>query len=125
MFVRTKQQVNGKISILIVENIRESGKVRQKTLRRIATVLPNEVDRFLELAEHIKAEMETDREPNLFPSTTLAEMVIASRNLSLSDDSPIPVNLRKLREESRQVSTKFMKACMMKLDFQGFSKPVE
>ena len=104
MFVRTKQQVNGKVSILIVENVRESGKVCQKTLRRVATVLPDEVERFLELAEHIKAEMETNREPNLFPSQTLAEIVIASRKRSLSDDSPIPVNLRKIREESRIVT---------------------
>jgi len=104
MFVRTKQQVNGKVSILIVENVRDSGKVCQKTLRRVATVLPNEVDRFLELSEHIKAEMEINREPNLFPTQTLAEMVIASRKRSLSDDIPIPVNLRKIREESRIVT---------------------
>ena len=33
MFVRTKHQVNGKVSSLIVEHVRESCKVRQKTLR--------------------------------------------------------------------------------------------
>jgi transposase len=104
MFVRTKHQVNGKVSLLIVENVRESGQVRQKILRRIATVLPEEVDRFRELAEHIKATMELEREPNLFPAPTLAEMVISSRRRSESDDSPLPVNLRKLREESRIVS---------------------
>ena len=104
MFVRTQPQANGKISILIVENVRESGKVRQKTLRRVATVLPSEVERFKELAEHIKAEMEIATEPNLFPATTLAEMVISSRKRSLSDDSPLPVNMRKIREEHRVVS---------------------
>lgn len=84
--------------------IRESGKVRQKTLRRVATVLPSEIERFKELAEHIKAEMEIASEPNLFPAETLGEMVIASRKRSLSDDSPLPVNMRKIREEDRVVS---------------------
>jgi transposase len=104
MFVRTQLQANGKISILIVENVRDQGKVRQKTLRRVATVLPLEVERFKELAEHIKAEMEVATEPNLFPAETLAEMVISSRKRSLSDDSPLPVNIRKIREEHRVVS---------------------
>ena len=89
---------------MIVESIRESGKVHQKTLRHVATVLPSEVNGFLDLAEHIKAEMEVKKEANLFPSATLAEMVILSRNRSLSDESPLPVNLRKLREESRIVT---------------------
>jgi transposase len=104
MFVRTKQQVNGKVSILIVENVRELGKVRQKTLRHVATVLLSEVARFIELAEHIRAEMEVEREQNLLPASTLAEMVIFSRKRSLYDHSSLAVNLRKLREESRIVT---------------------
>ncbi len=48
--------------------------------------------------------MEVELEPNLFPSPTLAEMVISSRKRSESDDSPLPVNMRKLREEARIVS---------------------
>ena len=104
MFVRTKHQSNGKVSIMIVECVRESGKVHQKTLRHVATVLPSEVNSFLDLAEHIKAEMEVNKEASLFPTPTLAEMVITSRTRSLSDESPLPVNLRKLREESRIVT---------------------
>jgi len=104
MFVRTRERDNGKVTILIVENVRESGKVLQKTLRTLATVLPAEVERFVELAEHIKAEMEVEREPKLFPAQTLAEMVISSRNRSIGDDSPLPVNMRKMREESRIVT---------------------
>ena len=104
MFVRTKHQSNGKVSILVVETVRESGKVRQKTLRHIATVLPDEVDRFRELAEHICAEMEVAREQNLFSARTLAEMVISARHRSINDDSALPVNLRKMREESRIVT---------------------
>ena len=104
MFVRTKQQVNGKVTILIVENVRESGKVRQKILRRVATVLPEEVESFKVLAEHIRSQMEVEREPNLFPVPTLAEMVLSSRKRSEGDQSPLPVNMRKLREESRIVT---------------------
>jgi len=88
MFVRTIHQANGKVSILIVESIRESGKIRQKQLRHVATVLPSEVERFKEVAEYIRAEMEEGREPKLFSSRTLAEMVLSSRNHSLGDDSP-------------------------------------
>lgn len=104
MFVRTKQRNNGKITIFIVENVRESGKVRQKTLRTVATVPPEDLDRFTELAEHIHSEMEVNRESNLFQAPTLAEMVISSRNHSLYDESELPANMRKLREESRIVS---------------------
>ena len=104
MFVRTRKRENGKVTILIVENVRTGCKVQQKTLRTVATVLPSEVDRFVELAEHIRAEMEVEREPKLFPVQTLAEMVISSRNRSIGDDSPLPVNMRKLREESRIVT---------------------
>jgi hypothetical protein len=37
---------------------RENGKVKQKTLRNVATVFPEDVDHFLELTKHIRAEME-------------------------------------------------------------------
>ena len=104
MFVRTKQRENGKITIFIVENVRASGKVRQKTLRTVATVPPEDLERFTELAEHIRGEMEVTREPNLFPAPTLAEMVLTSRKRSIGDESPLPVNMRKLREEARIVS---------------------
>jgi transposase len=104
MFVRTKQRDNGKISILIVENIRQSGKVQQKILRNVATAPTSDVSRFMEIAEHIKAEMEVERRPKLFPVSTLAEMVISGRHRSIGDDSPLPVNMRKLREENRIVT---------------------
>jgi len=104
MYIRTRKRENGKVTILIVENVRTGAKVHQKTLRNVATVFPDEVARFLELAEHIKIEMEVERLPKLFPAPTLSEMVISSRNLSLTDDSPLPVNLRNLREESRIVT---------------------
>ena len=105
MFIRTIKQVNGKVSILIVESIRESsGKVRQKNLRHVATVFPSEVERFKEVAEYIKAEMEVERLPNLFSAEALVDMLNSSRKLSLDDDTPLAVNLRTMREEYRIVT---------------------
>ena len=104
MYIRTRKRENGKVTILIVENVRRGAKVHQKTLRNVATVFPEEVSRFLDLAEHIKTEMEVERLPKLFSAQSLSEMVISSRNHSLTDDSPLPVNLRTLREESRIVT---------------------
>ena len=89
---------------LLGVHVRENDKVRQKTLRHVATVLKEEVERFLDMAEYIRAEMEVKQEQNLFSSQTLAEMVISSRKHSMTDESVLPVNLRKLREESRIVT---------------------
>jgi transposase len=104
MFVRTRKRENGKVTIQIVETVRTGSKVHQKTVRTVATVFGEEVDRFVTLAEHIKSEMEFVRLPQLFPAQTLADMVIASRHRSINDDSPLPVNLCALREESRIVT---------------------
>ena len=79
MFVKTQKRDNGKVTILIVENVRSGSKVHQNTLRTVATVFPEEVSRFTELAHHIKAEMEVERVPCLFPVQTLADMVNTSR----------------------------------------------
>lgn len=104
MFVRVRDKANGKVAISIVENVRDSGKVRQKTLRTVATVPPEDVERFRELAEHIKLEMEASTQPHLFPIPDLAEMLVISRIKSIGDESPLPVNMRKIREEARIVS---------------------
>jgi transposase len=104
MYIRTRKRENGKVTILIAENVRRGSKVQQKTLRTVSTVFPEEVTGFTEIAEHIKTAMEAERTSNLFPFQTLSEMVISSRNRSFHDDSPLPVNLRTLREESRIVT---------------------
>jgi transposase len=104
IFVRTKKRENSKVTIQIVESVRTGAKVHQKTVRTVATVLADEVARFIEIAEHIKTELEANRAPKLFPIQTLTDMVIASRNRSIDDDSPLSVNLRTLREESRIVT---------------------
>ncbi len=105
MFVRMKKQPGSKIKIQIVENIRESGKIRQKILRHVATVSDSsELEQFKALAEHIRAGMEQERQPALFPPATLAAMVVHSRERSASDNTPLPVDLRGLREDSRIVT---------------------
>ena len=104
MFVMTKKRDNGKVTIQVVETVRKGDKVYQKTLRTIATVFAEEVDRFVAIAEHIKTEMEHERVPKLFPVQALTEMVISSRNRSIGDESPLSVNLRSMREESRIVT---------------------
>jgi len=102
MFIRTVQQINGKVSILIVENIRISGKPKQKTLRHVATVPPEEIEMFKKVAEHIKIEMEMERESKSFPSRSIANTVITSRNHI--NDIPLHVNLSKMMEEYRIVT---------------------
>lgn len=104
MFIRAKKQSNDKVSILIVECRRVSGKVRQKVLRTVATVYCHEEEEFRKLAAHIMVEMQTVREPNLFTAHTLVSTLAASRNRSVNDTSPLPVNLRALREEARIIS---------------------
>jgi len=104
MFIRTIERENGKVTIIIVESVREGGKIKHKTVRTVATVLPKEVEQFVELAQHIKSEMEHERQPKLFPVKTLAEMLISSRKRSLEEDRPLPVNMSKMREESRIVT---------------------
>jgi transposase len=105
MFVRTKILSNGKTKIQVVESVRESGKVRQRILRHVGTVSKaSDIERFKQMAEYIKADLEKEQKSFLFSSETLAHMVIESRNLSVDDIIPLPVNLKSLREEHRIVS---------------------
>jgi transposase len=104
MFVRTKKRDNGKVTIQIVETVRTGDKVYQKTVRTVATVYAEDVSRFVEVAEHIKSELEVAQVRQLFSAQTLTEMVLSSRKRSIGDDSPLAVNLRAMREESRIVT---------------------
>jgi len=105
MFVRTKILSNGKTKIQIVESVRESGKVRQKILRHVGTVsTAPDIERFKQMAEYIKADLEKEQKSLLFSSETLAQMVIQSRQLPADDTILLPVNLKNLREEHRIVS---------------------
>ncbi len=94
---------SGKTKIQIVESTREGGKVRQQVLRHVGTVSSaQDVNLYLQMAEHIKSDLERARQPKLFPSETLLEMV--NRNRAANDTGPLPVNLKDIREEQRIVS---------------------
>jgi hypothetical protein len=100
MFIRNIHQRNGKISILIVENIRKNGKPIQKTLRHVATVPPEELDMFTEVAKHIMDSMENNQQS----SQTALKIVSNSRRKKHKETNQLPVNLYEMREEQRIIS---------------------
>ncbi len=101
MFIRTKTSPNSpKKSVQIVESIRNGANVRQKIVRHIGTALSDdELQKLKELAEYVKAKLETESQPNLFAPEEIAQMVIEAKKTK--DDNPINVDLKKLREEQR------------------------
>jgi len=102
MFIRTIQQVNGKVSVLIVENIRVSGKPHQKKIRHVATVPPEEVEMFKKVAEVIKTEIENERGAQLKSAKTLSEIISSSRKIK--NNKSLQVDLCKMSEEHRIVT---------------------
>lgn len=103
MFVRIKTSPNSpKKSVQIVENYRDGDRVRQKIVRHVGTALnDDELKRMSELAEYIKAKLEHEIQPVLFPVEEIAEQSIRARNRQ-SEES-LPVDLKKLREQQRIV----------------------
>jgi len=105
MFVRIKTTPNSpRKSVQIVQSIRASdGKVKQKIIRHVGIAMNDkELERLKDLAEFIKAEMETETQPYMYPPEEMAKMAIECRKKK-EDDKPIHVNLKKLREEKRIV----------------------
>ena len=103
MFVRIKTSPNSpKKAVQIVESFRDGNKVKQRIVRHVGTALnDNELERMQELAEHIKASMEQDSQPGLFPPEDIAEIAIQARNRQT--DEPLPVDLKNIREQQRTV----------------------
>jgi len=107
MHIRTKTTPNSpRKSVQIVESIRDGKKVKQKIVRHVGIAHDDkELEKLKELAEHIKAKLETEQQPSLFPPEELAEMAIEcrrkQRSKKVEDDKPLNVNLKKLREEQR------------------------
>lgn len=105
MFVRLKSYPNNHYAVQIVENYREKDKVHQKIIRHVGRAQTEmELVKLKELAEYIIVEMQSVKEPTLFPTDELAKMVIESRRKSDEDTKPINVNLKKLREEHRIIT---------------------
>jgi transposase len=102
MFVRTKKSPKtNKTAVQIVKAVRKDGKVSQKIIRHVGMALSDEeLKRLLDLAEYIKANLESEYQLNLFPAEEIAERAIRARE-EKQDDGPLPVNLKELREEQR------------------------
>jgi len=107
MYIRTKITPNSpRKSVQIVESVRDGNKVKQKIVRYVGIALDdNELEKLIELAEHIKAKLETEQQPSLFAPEELAAMAIETRKKKeIDDDKPLNVNLKKLREEQRIIA---------------------
>lgn len=105
MFIRVKSTPNSpKKAVQIVESIRDGEKVRQRIVRHIGTALDeNELQRLKELAVYIKTQLETETQPNLFPAEYLVRLTLDARLKRQEDDTPLPVDLKKLRELQRVI----------------------
>lgn len=105
MFVRVKTSPNSpKKSVQIVLSIRKGKTVSQKIVRHVGTALDDdELVKLKELAEYIKAKLESSSNPTLFTPETVAEMAIEARKDKEKQEEELRVNLKNLREESRIV----------------------
>lgn len=107
MFVRVKSTPNSpRKSVQLVESYRLDGKIRQRVVRHIGIAHDEEeLQRLRDLGEYVKATLEADAQPALFPAEDLAQLAIEARRRDAAQkDQPLTVDLRKLREEQRVVT---------------------
>ena len=104
MFVRVKTTPDSpRKSVQLVESVRDGKAVRQRVVRHIGIALDeDELVKLKDLAEVVKATLEADTQPQLFPPEDVAEQVIAAR--ADQDDAPLKVDLKQLIETQRLVS---------------------
>ncbi len=102
MFIRVKTTPNSpRKSVQIVESVRDGNTVKQRIVRYVGIAMDDqELKQLKNLAEHIKAKIQDERHPSLFPPETIAEMAIKHREEKEKD---LPVNLKELREEQRTI----------------------
>lgn len=96
MFVRVKSTPNSpRQSVQIAESVRDGERVKQKIVRHVGIALDeDELMRLKDLAEYIKAKLEQETEPSLFPAETMAEMAIESRGRK--EEVPDSVKLKEV-----------------------------
>ena len=104
MFVRVKTTPNSpRKSVQLVESVRDGKAVRQRIVRHIGIAFDeDELVRLKDLAEVVKAKLQAETQPELFPPEDVAEQLIAAR--ARQDDSPLKVELKALRETQRVIS---------------------
>lgn len=109
MFIRVKTTPNSpRKSVQIVESIRVDDKVKQKILRHVGIATDDaELAKLLDVAEFIKAKIEYEHTPTLWPPEETAELAIEARKKQLrpgvTNDKPLSVDLKQLREEQRTI----------------------
>ena len=107
MFVRVKSTPNSpRKSVQLVESYRKDGKIRQRIVRHIGIAMDeDELERLRDLGEYVKAKLEAESQPTLFPAEDLAQLAVEARKRSEAQGhQPLNVNLKKLREEQRVVT---------------------
>ncbi len=104
MFVRVKSTPNSpRQSVQIVSSVRVGDKVKQKIVRYIGIAMDDdELVRLKELAEVVKAKLEAQHQPGLFPPEAVAKQVIEAKAAKASK-ATLNVDLRQMVEEQRVV----------------------
>ena len=103
MFIRIKKTPNSpKSAVQLVETIREGKSIRQKMIRHFGYALDaEEVEGLKKLAERYKVELEQKNLPTLFSKENLIALIESGATKAETDNSPLPVNLRDIKEEKR------------------------
>jgi len=103
MFIRIKKTPNSpKTAVQLVETIREGKSIRQKMIRHFGYALDaEEVEGLKKLAERYKVELEQKNLPTLFSKENLIALIESGATKAETDNSPLPVNLRDIKEEKR------------------------
>ncbi len=108
MFVRVKSTPNSpRKTVQLVEGVRVDGKVRQRIVRYIGVAADEaELARLQRVGAFLKAQLEYERQPGLFPPEQVAEeLITAGLNAAEAPDcKPLGVDLGDLREEQRVVT---------------------
>ena len=104
MFIRVKTTPNSpRQSVQIVEGVRTGDNVRQRIVRHIGIALDDdELVRLKHLAEVVKAKLQAQTQPELFPPEDIAQQVIAANQHSAKQ--ALQVDLKQLRETQRVVT---------------------
>lgn len=105
MFVRTKSTPNSpRKSVQIVESVRDGKRVKQRIVRHVGVATDEkELGQLLELAQHIKAQIEEEHTPTLFGPEKTAKLLLKTRENKEKTKDPIMVNLSSLREKQRVI----------------------
>ena len=107
MYVRIKTRPNTtKKAVQIVKATRIGKKVSQKVVQTVGYAFDEDtLNRLKDVAEYLKAKLETAVQPSIFSPEQLAEMAIQSRPQREEDRKrkAIQVNLTKIKEEKRLV----------------------